>query len=308
MVFLSLAIQPAVIPSIGSRVTSPQIVPSKIRWLLSSSAFRKHPLRILARCIAWELLCLRGRPVSWCYDSRFRVTLKPREGASRLAYYFGYTEPELFALYARIIKPGMVIVDAGANIGLHTLFFSRLVGNRGRVCSFEPDPRNFARLEEHLALNQIKNVTAVPCALGKLKKTAALFHDSSDSSRSHIVSDVKSHKDLSLVQVLSLDDYAVSQSLDEISFLKADVEGHELPLLQGASDLMSRGAIKVLQLEIETHNLERSGTRESTILELLHRSGYEHCIWNNAATCWQRVGYVQAHDSNPFFCHESLLD
>lgn len=280
---------------------------AKFLWLTSSPGFKKRPLHVLRQCIAWEIVSRRGGAISIPYDSGFRVTLKPGEGASRLAFYFGHTEPALFELYEQFIKPGQVVVDAGANIGLHTLVFSRLVGPKGRVYAFEPDAINFARLEEHLAQNRIQNVIAADCALGESQTQAVLVRDPSDSSRSYLSSVVGAAGSASAVRVVSLDQFAVRKSLERIDFLKVDVEGHELPLLQGAHDLMRRGVIKTMQLEFEPGNLRSSGATDWDILDLLNESGYQRCRWSKSLQRWQCVHDEQKLSTNDFFCHESLI-
>ena len=250
---------------------------------------------------------LRGAAISMPYDSGFEITLKPGEGASRLAFYFGHTEPALFELYEKFLKPGQVVVDAGANIGLHALVFSRLVGPKGRVYAFEPDSVNFTRLEEHLTQNRIQNVTAADCALGESEARALLVRDPSDSSRSYLTSGANAADSANAVNVMSLDHFAAKEGLENIDFLKVDVEGHEFPLLKGARDLMRRGLIKTMQLEFEPGNLRSGGATDSDILRLLSRSGYQRCRWSESLQSWQCADDEQKLSTNDFFCHKSLI-
>jgi FkbM family methyltransferase len=264
-------------------------------------------MHVLRRCIAWEMVRRRGAAISIPYDSGFRVTLKPGEGASRLAFYFGHSEPALFELYEQFVTPGHVVVDAGANIGLHALVFSRLVGPKGRVYAFEPDFLNFVRLEEHLLQNRIQNVTAADCALGESQTQAVLVRDPSDSSRSYLSSAASADGRSTAVSVISLDHFTARKGLERIDFLKVDVEGHEFPLLKGARDLMRRGVIKTMQIEFEPGNVRSSGATDSDILHLLSESGYQRCRWNEHLQSWQCAHNEQKLSTNDFFCHESLI-
>lgn len=65
----------------------------------------------------------------------------------------------------KTVQKGWTVVDAGANIGYHTLVLSRAVGDKGKVYAFEPAPDNFALLVENLKLNNCQNVVAVNAAL-----------------------------------------------------------------------------------------------------------------------------------------------
>ena len=72
----------------------------------------------------------------------------------------GY-EPHLIKIFKKLIKPNEEIIDLGANIGIHTLFISKLVGDKGRVVSIEPQKEIFYQLCTNLLLNNIKNVDAL---------------------------------------------------------------------------------------------------------------------------------------------------
>jgi len=63
------------------------------------------------------------------------------------------------------IEEGFVVVDAGAYVGVFSMYASRKVGQRGRVIAFEPDPRNYRRLVANIKLNGMKNVVCVPKGL-----------------------------------------------------------------------------------------------------------------------------------------------
>lgn len=64
-------------------------------------------------------------------------------------------EPETRELFERIVKPGMSVIDAGAQIGYFTLLFARLVGRDGKVYSCEPDPMIYPLLQKNVAANDL---------------------------------------------------------------------------------------------------------------------------------------------------------
>src|SRR6185295_11683135 len=82
-----------------------------------------------------------------------------------LDLYGEFSESEI-ALFAQVLKPGMTVIDAGANIGTHTLFFANTVGARGRVFAFEPQRVIYQMLCGNVALNVHGNVMTVQAALG----------------------------------------------------------------------------------------------------------------------------------------------
>lgn len=89
----------------------------------------------------------------------FLVHLDPRDHLMRteLALYGAY-EPYQVDVLRSVVAPGDVVVDAGAHVGLYTLWASRAVGRSGRIVAFEPDPDNRRLLERTLAVNRVENV------------------------------------------------------------------------------------------------------------------------------------------------------
>ena len=77
--------------------------------------------------------------------------------------------------FLRTVKPGDTVVDAGANVGYYTIIGSRLVGDKGKVYAFEPEPANFALLQKNVRLNGLTNVVLERKALSNRKGTMKLF-------------------------------------------------------------------------------------------------------------------------------------
>ena len=84
----------------------------------------------------------------------------------------GTYEPEQSGLFRTHIRPGDQILDIGAAAGYYTLLSARLVGDSGRVVSFEPDPNNLKFLRSHVEQNGLSHVTVLPIALADETGTA----------------------------------------------------------------------------------------------------------------------------------------
>ncbi len=89
------------------------------------------------------------------------------EGIDLAVYLFGAFEPSTWAALAKHVKPGMTVLDIGANIGSHTLHLANLVGAAGRVYAFEPTAFAYAKLLRNLSLNPVlaRRVVAQQCFL-----------------------------------------------------------------------------------------------------------------------------------------------
>jgi FkbM family methyltransferase len=129
-----------------------------------------------------------------------------------------------------------VAVEAGANVGAHTLLLSRLVGPRGRVYAFEPQRVVFQILCGNLALSGCLNVDCRAVALGH--QPGQLHVPLIDYQQENNFGGVELRQDArgEPVPVITLD----SLELPACHFLKADVEGMELSVLRGAEQTLRR--------------------------------------------------------------------
>lgn len=139
-------------------------------------------------------------------------------------------------LFQRIIRPGMTVVEAGANIGSHSVDMARACAP-GRFYAFEPQPRVFQILCANLALNEVGNALAYPEALGEAEGWAVVPR--ADYGRPGNFGGVSLKADGAdgvRVRVSPLDGLALA----ELGLLKIDVEGFEAQVLRGAAATIAR--------------------------------------------------------------------
>lgn len=136
------------------------------------------------------------------------------------------------------IKPGMIVLDVGANFGWFTLIMSGLVGPEGRVYAFEPEPTFRKRLERHLYLNEIHNVIARHEALWDTNAMKSILKEGPPYHSSAIIKDpehVGNHDTVACC--MRLDDLGIEAKID---FIKIDVDGCENKVLRGAQETIRR--------------------------------------------------------------------
>ena len=117
--------------------------------------FRLEDLPLYLPAKRWVFNRLRQKEVT---VHGFPFLLDPLDSLE-LSIFRNY-EPFETSLLSAEIRPGMRIVDVGANIGYYTLLFSKLTGASGHVFAFEPEPENFGLLQRNLARNDRTNVGA----------------------------------------------------------------------------------------------------------------------------------------------------
>ena len=135
-------------------------------------------------------------------------------------------------------KEGDTIVDVGAGHGENALAFSRAVGKSGRVIAVEAHPLSFKALRTFCRLNRLSNVTSVHLAL--MDKPGKVHIIESESWRENSVAVNGNSTSGIAVPAGTLDDLCLKEKIEEISFLKMNIEGAERYALPGAKTTMPR--------------------------------------------------------------------
>lgn len=160
-------------------------------------------------------------------------------GVGRPLYTTGGYEPEETAFLRATLKPGMAMVDVGANIGYFTNLAASLVGPLGRVIAIEPEPENLALLSANVRRNGHSAVTICACAVGDRPGESSL--QLSDWNKGH--HRLRPHNSSGTaikVPVETVDLLVKSHGLERVDIVKMDVEGYEPAVLAGMTQTVSR--------------------------------------------------------------------
>lgn len=170
---------------------------------------------------------------------------------------------------AEWIRPGMRVVDVGANIGLYGGLFSRLVGPEGQVVCVEPVDANQESLCRSAARNEWHNVEIHHCALAAESGYARLVCDPLNSGNNCI--EPLAVASLGASPLRTLDDIVAGRRVD---FLKIDVQGWEAAVLQGGKNTLRKNRPMRVFLEIWPRGLRKAGSNEKEIFDLLKSAGF----------------------------------
>ncbi|HTC41826.1 MAG TPA: FkbM family methyltransferase [Candidatus Acidoferrales bacterium] len=175
-----------------------------------------------------------------------RYQLDLSEGIDFSIYLLGAFEPGTQKTLQKLVKPGDTVFDIGANIGAHTLDMAKSAGRLGKVYAFEPSDFAFAKLKRNLALNSELQSRTYPRQI----LLAASFAEPPEREiyaswplRSDGTVHPKHRGRLVTVEhatVEALDDFVNREGITRLDLIKIDVDGHELPVLQGASETLRR--------------------------------------------------------------------
>lgn len=222
--------------------------------------------------------------VPWLAGTTVDVTLG--NDNSLCLYVCGSFEPNEFNFLDRLLKPGMVFVDVGANDGYYTLFASRRVGPEGRVVSVEPSSRERGHLERNIARNGVGNVEIVPAALGAAPGHADL-HLAHGVHTGHNTLGRFAHDDVvparvERVPLETLDAVVDRLALRRVDVVKIDVEGGEANVIAGARTMLAKMR-PVLMMEVSDGALRAQGSSEAALIAMLRRDlSYEILVFSPA--------------------------
>jgi FkbM family methyltransferase len=185
-------------------------------------------------------------------------------------------EPAETAFLRKYLRSGMTVLDIGAHHGYYTLLASRAVGSNGRIIAFEPSPKERIRLGEHLRLNNCENVHVEPYALEatKEKRDLYLVEGAEDYCNSLCPPVVNARTTTITVETTTLDSFLSTQPINEIDFIKMDVEGAELSVLKGAEELLAKSPRPVWLVELFDMRAAPWGYAAREVVQLLAKRGY----------------------------------
>jgi FkbM family methyltransferase len=188
-------------------------------------------------------------------------------------------------LFAQLVRPGQTVLDVGANIGAHTVFFAQAVGPSGSVFAFEPQRIVYQTLCGNLALNSLTNTHCFHAAVGSTPGRILLPVPNYGRPNNFGGFTVEGHRQGESVPLLTID----SLKLPRCDFIKIDVEGMEQAVLAGAVETIAKFK-PVLYVENDRE------AKSAALIRFIDELGY-HMYWhrpllfnpNNFAGCRENI-------------------
>jgi len=216
-------------------------------------------------------LLARRAGLSWHLDLR--------EGIDFSVFLLGSFEPATVRALARLVHPGYVVLDVGANVGTHTLPLARRVGPEGRVVAVEPTAWAFDRLERNLALNPSLADRVLPRQTMLLERDDARPPDAVEASwplagGSDVHPRLRGRAVATIgCNVATLDGLVRREGLARLDLVKLDVDGWECAVLEGARETLARHR-PLIVMELQPYTLAEKGRSVGDLLAIFDRAGY----------------------------------
>lgn len=180
-------------------------------------------------------------------------------------------------IFKKIIKPGDVFLDLGANIGYFSLLAANLAGEEGKVFSFEPEPKNFYYLQKNMEVNNYKSVHPFQKAVSDKNGTIELFICDYDSGH-HTINqyggvEVYSHgrpteKKALKIDAVKLDDFLADKT-DHVDIVKMDIEGAEALAVEGMRNILKNNKNIKFLMEFFPLFIKKMGNSPEKLIKTL---------------------------------------
>ncbi len=223
----------------------------------------------------------RGRQTVRDFDGRFIMTLDLAEHMQRRMFWMGYYNLRLVSLLDRLLERGMTVIDVGANIGEISLVCANRVGSAGHVVALEPIAGIADELRLNVRRNGLQGIVQVhqQGLAGEVGRQAIYAsygqHDVDEVNLGlgslHGTEGVDQR--IGMVDITTLDELVRRIGLSRLDLLKVDIEGGELPCLQGGIETLRR-FLPIIAVEVQERSSLAAGYHSREILELLSPLGY----------------------------------
>ncbi len=228
-----------------------------------SDRFDNFPVKVMTQDDDWVL----------CETGNIKWKLNKKEYIDREIINKGVFELQLTHLVHQYVKPGMVVLDVGANIGYYTIQFSKLVEGEGRVFAFEPSSHYLDRLSINIELNKCRNVVVCPFGLSDDDGTGVLLGDDISSTMHWTSNDITQTKTEN-ISLRTLDGYLIEEKLGRLDIIKVDIDGHEPFFINGAFKTISRFH-PLIFMEFSQLNLVMAGSSVEHLASQFEKLGYK---------------------------------
>lgn len=225
----------------------------------------------------WFKKCFKMKlPIELIESTKKYILFKNDCGVSDMTRRGGIYEHYIFDwIKNNLDVKDRVIIDIGSNFGFHTLQFADLVGDTGKVYSFEPQKLIYYQLCGNIILNGYDNIEAYNVALGnevsKLKMENLQYHSDNTINIGNAHLNAYTDNGFNWVDVKKLDDY----EFENVAVLKIDVQGYEPNVLDGARQTILKNK-PIIFIEVEKPQLEIYGWTEDDVFKRLSELNYNY--------------------------------
>lgn len=207
------------------------------------------------------------------YDYEMHLNVRD-PGISRTLTLFGFRELEHRKILKWLLRPGMTVLDIGANLGYYTIMMARWVAP-GRVIAIEPAAQNVGLLKKNIAVNKLTNVDVISAAISDRSGNRNFYLSTmSNLNTFHPAGSAHSHLTGQVVPVQTLTIAQIMEGHGQLDLIRMDVEGHEVEIIRSLlPDIMAKRMAPMILFEIHRKRYGKDHDMEP-VLKGLFDCGY----------------------------------
>lgn len=209
-----------------------------------------------------------------------KFLILPNDALGQALINNGDFEPHFYNIVKNVVKEGDICLDCGANLGYHAITMARMTGPRGKVIAFEPLRVIFQQLNGNAFLNGLRNIIALNVAIGNQTGIIQMDYVDVDNPSGVNIGATKIGAHGDMVEMIKIDDVIQNG----VSFMKIDVQGSEVFLLEGAENLI-KNSRPIMFIEVENQWLTCFGQTSETLLNKVMSLDYILVRINNEYPC-----------------------
>jgi FkbM family methyltransferase len=245
-----------------------------------NEAIKQH-FHHLEKAKKWEVYFSNTDDIVYKIEDDIKIHLNRTSRLTEFILFQHFEENEINFLY-KFLREGDIVLEIGANIGLHALHEAKAEGNNGKVFAFEPVPSTHNTMLANLKLNAFTNIATYNVGLSSSKSQLEMNVSSNYDAWNTLVDQSKMVANASIfdskiyVDLIKLDDFIIDENIDvkKISLVKIDVEGWEKFVLLGGANFLKNES-PVLMIEFDENNTWAAGYLCHELYDLLVSFGYE---------------------------------
>jgi FkbM family methyltransferase len=267
-------------------------------------AFPRRGLKYFLRVAKW--LGIDNKTYRKRLANNFYMRVNPSEHIQRQLFWYGHYEKGLGDLIKKILNPGDVFLDIGANIG----YFSLLAAKHeptAKIISFEPVSSQFERLEENISLNIARNVRALHSAVGERNEERDIYISAEDNTGMSSFQKPGNYSGRTeKVKVVTIDKWFESSGLAKVDLIKLDVEGSEFAAVKGMHEIIKRFK-PLLIVEINPGTLAQFGVLPADIFMYLEQLSFRGFLMMNTGALNRIKSYETDETQTVLFIHDEKI-
>jgi FkbM family methyltransferase len=266
--------------------------------------FPRRGLKYFLKAAKW--LGIENKTYRKRLANNFYMQVNPSEHIQQQLFWYGHYEKELGGLIRKILKPGDVFLDIGANIG----YFSLLAAKHeptAKIISFEPVSSAFKKLEENISLNTAKNVNALNFGVGEKNEERKIYISDEDNTGMSSFQKPENYSGKTeMVKVITIDDWFRSSGLAKIDIIKLDVEGSELASINGMDEALKNFKPLVI-VEINPETLSQFDLTPAAIFHRFGDLSFSGFLIFNSGVIEPINSYQRGDTNNVLFIHDEKI-